>query len=304
MGSTLIRFSFRLSKPIEQGKWSAGYTASLSYGPDAQAIDAGAYPIRQAYVDLGIPVGNGLEVKIGRFDQLLGYETSDSMNDPNWTRSYAYGFEPTEQTGLMASYKFADWIGLQGGVVDEVSTIGGVNARYESRRGVTGLLTLTAPDSWGWVKGSALYGGIDYGPGGANDLLEAYVGFTLNTPIKDLTVGASWDNISDTPIGTGSLAGTTTATGTVIPGQFDAGSFNSFCGYVSYKPTEKSTLSGRFEYANGSALSALEAVDNSSVATVAAPGGAGGTVTAPVAPFGALDKVIAVTGTFQYRPVG
>ncbi|HUA67138.1 MAG TPA: outer membrane beta-barrel protein [Candidatus Saccharimonadales bacterium] len=263
-GFNLDQVVLDLSKPIEEGKWSAGYNFELSYGPDATAIDAGAYPIRQAYVDLGIPVGNGLELKLGRFDQLLGYETSDSVNNPNWTRSYGYSLEPTEQTGLLANYKFADWVSLQGGVVDEVSTIGGVNARYESRRGVTGLLTLTAPDSWGWVKGSALYGGIDYGPGAASDMTEWYLGLTLNTPITGLTLGGSWDNISDADVG-----------------GIDGGSFDAFAGYVSYKITDKATVNGRVEYANGSALSLLESEVNG-------------------VPFGTLDKVLAVTGTFQY----
>jgi hypothetical protein len=281
-GFNLDQIDLKLSKPIEEGKWSAGYDFELSYGPDAQAIDGGAYPIRQAYVDLGVPVGNGLELKLGRFDNLLGYESSDSMNDPNWSRSYAYTFEPTEHTGLLASYKFADWIGLQGGFVDEVSTVGPVNARFESRRGIISLVTLTAPDSWGWVKGSALYGGLDYGPGGANDLTEWYAGLTLNTPVTGLTFGVSWDNISDAALNTTGLPAS--AQYPAIPaGTYDVGSFDSVAVYTSYKLTDKATLSGRFEYANGSALSALESVNNGLPAGI-----------------GRLDKVVAITGTFQY----
>jgi hypothetical protein len=264
-GFNLDAVDLKLSKPLEEGKWSAGYVAELSYGPDAQGIDAGAYPIRQAYVDLGVPVGNGLELKLGRFDNLLGYESSDAMNDPNWTRSYAYTFEPTEHTGLLASYKFAEWISAQAGIVDEVSTVGSVNARYESRRGFISLLTLTAPESWGFLKGSALYAGLDYGPGAASDMTEWYVGATVNTPVKDLTVGVSWDNISDANVG-----------------GIDGGSFDSIAGYISYKVTDKATISGRAEYANGSALSALESAVNTGT------------------PFGTLNKAIEVTGTFQY----
>lgn len=264
-GFNLDAVDLKLSKPLEEGKWSAGYVAELSYGPDAQGIDAGAYPIRQAYVDLGVPVGNGLELKMGRFDNLLGYESSDAMNDPNWTRSYAYTFEPTEHTGLLASYKFAEWISAQAGIVDEVSTAGGVNARYESRRGFISLLTLTAPESWGFLKGSALYAGLDYGPGAASDLTEWYVGATVNTPVKDLTVGFSWDNISDANVN-----------------GLDAGSFDSIAGYISYKVTDKATISGRAEYANGSALSALDSAVNTGT------------------PFGTLEKAIELTGTFQY----
>src|SRR5580698_4966572 len=57
-GVNLDAVDIKLAKPIEEGKWSAGYVAELSYGPDATAIDSGAAPIRQAYVNLGIPVGN------------------------------------------------------------------------------------------------------------------------------------------------------------------------------------------------------------------------------------------------------
>ncbi|MGD0813945.1 MAG: outer membrane beta-barrel protein [Verrucomicrobiota bacterium] len=294
-GFNLDAVDIKLSKPMEQGKWSAGYVAELSYGPDAQAIDAGAYPIRQAYVDLGVPIGNGLELKLGRFDNILGYESSDAMNNPNWTRSYGYTFEPTEHTGLLASYKFADWIGLQAGIVDEVNTIGSVNYRSESRRGLISLLTLTAPDSWGFLKGSALYAGIDYGPGAIpggsdNNEVEYYAGATINTPLTGLSVGVAWDNISDVAEATGPLAGDVTASGFVVPGTIDAGNFNSIAGYMSYKINDKANLDGRIEYANGSALSMAETIANG----VYYP--ATGTVT----PFGALDKVIAVTGTFEY----
>jgi hypothetical protein len=283
-GINLDAVDIKLSKALEEGKWSAGYVAELSYGPDAQAIDGGAYPIRQAYVDLGIPIGNGLELKMGRFDNILGYETSDAMNNPNWTRSYGYSIEPTEHTGLLVSYKFADWMGLQVGAVDSVTTLGpiggvpsGVNTRSESRRGFISLLTLTAPDSWGFLKGSALYGGLDYGPGSygypvpgaglglhGGNMTEWYVGTTINTPLKGLSLGASYDGASDLDV-----AG------------LDVGSFEAFAGYVSYKFNDKASINGRAEYANGSGLEGLEFI-------------------ADGAPFGTLDKVIAFTGTFEY----
>jgi len=300
-GFNLDAVDIKLAHPFEAGKWSAGYVAELSYGPDAQAIDGGAYPIRQAYVDMEVPVGNGLEFKLGRFDNILGYETSDAMNNPNWTRSYGYTFEPTEHTGLLANYQFASWMSLEAGVVDDVTTLGGsgspsvVNARPESRRGLISLLTLTAPDSWGFLKGSALYGGLDYGPGAASDMTEWYAGLTLNTPVTGLSFGASWDSISDVAISTGDLAGTMTGSGTVLPSTIDAGSFNAFAGYATYKINDKANIDGRIEYAEGSALRILEGVDNSSVV----PSGAFGVPSTFVSP-GALSKVIAVTGTFEY----
>jgi hypothetical protein len=278
-GFNIDDVDIKLAKPFDQGKWSAGYVAELNYGPDAMGIDAGAYPIRQAYVDLEVPVGNGIELKLGRWDNILGYEVNDSMSDPNWTRSYGYSFEPTEHTGVLASYQFASWISLEVGGADELTTIGGINSRPESRRAFVSLLTLTAPDNWGFLKGSALYGGLDYGPGAygnpvpggvGGDTTEWYAGVTLNTPVTGLTFGASYDSMSDVDV-----AGA------------DAGYFEAFAGYASYKLSDKASINGRAEYAHGQALGAAADADNIGFY-------AGGTPANP------LDKVIALTGTFEY----
>jgi hypothetical protein len=270
-GFNLDAVDIKIAHPFDSGKWSAGYVAELSYGPDAAGIDAGAYPIRQAYVDMEIPVGNGIELKMGRWDNILGYESNDAMNDPNWTRSYGYSFEPTEHTGLLGIYQFASWISLDLGVADTLTTIGAVNTRtaggpiVEDKKTIVSLLTLTAPDSWGFLKGSALYGGFDHGQGvyGA-DTTEFYVGTTLNTPVSGLTFGASWDSIQNTDVG-----------------GINADYFQSIAGYASYKFNDKASLNGRFEYADGLPLGIAADANN-------------GTVGNP------LNQVIALTGTFEY----
>jgi hypothetical protein len=278
-GFNIDDVDIKLSKPFDSGKWSAGYVAELNYGPDGTAIDGGAAPIRQAYVDLEVPVGNGLELKLGRWDNLLGFETSDAVNDPTWTRSYAYSFEPTEHTGLLAAYQFADWMLLQVGGADTLTTTF-VNARslpgnavVESKKTLVSLLTLTAPTNWGSFKGSALFAGFDIGQGAAvASTEELYIGTTINTPITGLSFSATWDEIQDV--------------GLVSPGAigYDAGYFQAFAGYATYKINDKANINARFEYADGSALSALET----------------GNGTPGLAAYGTLDKVIAATGTFEY----
>jgi hypothetical protein len=287
-GFNLNAVDIKISKPLDETGWSAGYVAELSYGPDAAAIDGGAYPIRQAYVALHMPVGNGIDWQLGRWDNLLGYEGSDSYKDPNYTRSYGYTFEPTEHTGLLGAYKFSDAIGLQAGVVDSVTTTPrSVNDRTgaggilgaESKKGFVSLLTLTAPDSWGSFKGSALYVGYDIGPGSpetptipgvgggpatpgtpAKDRRELYVGATVNTPLKGVTFGGSWDSIEHADVG-----------------GVDTGYFSAYAAYLSYAATSKLTLNGRAEYAFGNGLGAN-------------PIGAGDV----------FNKVFALTGTVQY----
>ncbi|HEY3861257.1 MAG TPA: outer membrane beta-barrel protein [Verrucomicrobiae bacterium] len=304
----------KIARAEDETAWAAGYVVELSYGPDAMAIDSGAYPIRQAYVEMKMPIGNGLDWQIGRWDNLLGYEVSDAYANPNFTRSYGYSFEPTEHTGLLATYSFGSSLKVQGGVADTVNTLG-VNDRsdpgapvIESKKSFVSLVTLTAPDSWGSLKGSTLVAGFDYGAGnhgGGNgsgvvtgvgvpgsggtgqDREEIYVGGTINTPVKDLSVGAAWDYIHGVDIGSPD------------GGTLSAEYINTIAGYITYK-IDKLHLNGRVEYANGPGLTALEYAANGKVpygytitnpddSTTLAPGTGG--------PF---NKVLAVTGTVQY----
>jgi hypothetical protein len=279
-GFNLDAVDIKIAKAADEGKWAAGYVAELSYGPDAIAIDGGAYPIRQAYVDLLMPVGNGLHLQIGRWDSLLGYESSDSMLNANYTHSYGKTFEPTENTGLLLSYK-TDTFSVQAGAADTVSTtVLSVNDRttslfgttpIESKKALLSLLTLTAPDSWGGFKGTSLYVGWDYGQGAStHDKSQIYVGTTIITPVKDLTFGATWDSIFHNDVD-----------------GFDAGYFQAIAGYVSYKPTPKLKLSGRAEYADGLGLGAAADAANSE-------GYIGGE------PLNPLREVLAFTATVQY----
>jgi hypothetical protein len=288
-GFNLDAVDVKIAKAEDETPWTAGYVAELSYGPDAQAIDGGAYPIRQAFVELRVPIGNGLDWQLGRWDNLLGYESSDSMKNPNYTRSYGYTFEPTEHTGLLASYKFCDAFSLQAGVADTVTTTGfSVNDRVttfgtapiESKKALVSLATLTAPDSWGSFKGSTLAAGFDDGQGAAtHNREEVYVGATINTPVTGLTFGASWDAIFHNDV--------------LIGQDTDEGYFTAYAGYVSYKVTEKLTVNGRAEYADGPSLGALADTVNGEASYTAYEGGD------PSLP-NPLDKVLALTGTVQY----
>src|SRR5580658_10440905 len=49
-GFNVNSIDVKISRAMEETRWAAGYVAELSYGPDARVIDAGAYPIRQAYI--------------------------------------------------------------------------------------------------------------------------------------------------------------------------------------------------------------------------------------------------------------
>src|SRR3954464_7255406 len=114
-----------IERPLDEGQWSAGYKVDTIWGPDANAfgsqsggVTGGDFAIKQAYVALRAPVGNGLDIKLGVWDTIVGYETFDSGNNPNYTRSYGYTIEPTTHTGLLLTYQFSDMLGFSGGVAN------------------------------------------------------------------------------------------------------------------------------------------------------------------------------------------
>src|SRR5688500_6370574 len=142
-GFNLHAVKLRLEKPLDEGQWSAGYMADLVFGPDANyystlpnastAADADDFAVKQAYVSLRAPVGNGLDIKLGVWDTLIGYEVFESVNNPNFSRSYGYYIEPTHHTGVLLSYHVADWLSVSGGVANGWG--GAINDRIDDGSG-------------------------------------------------------------------------------------------------------------------------------------------------------------------------
>src|ERR1017187_95941 len=171
-GFNLDLVALTISKPVGEGDWGAGYNATLLFGPDATGYNnsvgssASDFSLKDAYVDLHAPLGNGLDLKLGTFTEILGYEVYETGNNPNYTRSYGYEIEPTAMTGGLATYQVTPAISAQAGVANTWSA--GINSRSsdpqgpkaESYKTYLGALTLTAPDSLGFLSGSTLSGGV------------------------------------------------------------------------------------------------------------------------------------------------
>src|SRR6266702_3066681 len=150
-----------IQKPLDESEWSAGYTAMLMFGPDAPGVTgAGGEFVREAHVDLRVPVGNGLQFQLGRFGNVIGYESTTSYLNPNYTHSYAWSIQPTEHTGILASYIFCPFVSAQFGVANEVTT-GPINQKslVETKKAIVSLLTFTAPTNTGFLSGSTVFAG-------------------------------------------------------------------------------------------------------------------------------------------------
>jgi len=237
-GFNLNVFQLRIEKALDEAEWAAGYRVDLWAGPDANSLatdssfSSGDFAIRQAYVALRTPIGNGIDWKVGVFDGIIGYESVESPSNPNYTRSYGHTIEPTTHTGVLATYRFSDLISASAGVANTYGPYINDRAFYEqaeSYKTYMASLALTAPEDLGFLAGSTLYGGIVNGFSNGLDetATSYYVGATLATPVTGLRMGASLD---------------------VLDVHHEGGETWSTAAYASFQATEKLSLHARGEY--------------------------------------------------------
>jgi hypothetical protein len=229
-----------LDKPLDESPWASGYHVDLNSGNnqiDAFSSDStrSHFAVRQAYVALRTPVGNGIDWKFGAFDTILGYESSTGYANPNYTRSLGYDIEPTSYVGLLGAYKVCDALTVNAGIANPVEFSfdgSGSGTPTLSSKNYLASVVLTAPESFGVFKGSTLTVGTSqtFQSGGVNNY---YAGLTLPTPIKALALGFAFDSLQDL----GTDAG---------------GSAYVFGAYATYQATDKLALSVRGEYVDTS----------------------------------------------------
>ncbi len=65
--------------------------------------------ITQAYLDFALPLGNGLDLKVGKFVTPLGYEVINPTANALYSHSYLFGFAiPFTHTGILGTYVIND----------------------------------------------------------------------------------------------------------------------------------------------------------------------------------------------------
>ena len=90
-GFNLNVVSITFSKPLDESEWSAGYNVQTLLGPGAvkrgtrsiMGGPAGDFAFNEAVVLLRVPIGNGIDFKVGQFGTYNGYEAYDTYKNPN-----------------------------------------------------------------------------------------------------------------------------------------------------------------------------------------------------------------------------
>ena len=140
----------------------AGFRIKLNFGEDAKLTGgSGADDVdyQEAYAQYVAPIGNGLDLRIGRMNTLIGYEVIESPLNPNFSRSWLFGLgEPFTTTGIRASYEFNDMVALSVGLINSWN---GARSDANRSKSIEALLGLTPMD---WLSVS-LFG--FWGPEGA-----------------------------------------------------------------------------------------------------------------------------------------
>jgi len=118
---TLNQIGPAFSRHVDMSKpWDIGFSIETLYGADGRFtasngmdFQTGTSPnnqfdITQAAIDVVVPVGNGLKVRIGKFITPIGYEYTNNTLNPNFSHSYLFGLLPFAHTGVYATYAFDD----------------------------------------------------------------------------------------------------------------------------------------------------------------------------------------------------
>jgi len=126
-----VDLNFEKTVDLTKKEWQWGFHIEGLYGADAGGIHAlglfdwydgrfnpeNQFDLVQAYADIGIPIGNGLQLRLGKWVTLLGQEVINPTGNALFSHSYLFGFAiPFTHTGVLGTYAFNDQFTLDLGV--------------------------------------------------------------------------------------------------------------------------------------------------------------------------------------------
>jgi len=145
-----------LEKPLtgDISTFEAGFRIDLMFGEDAAGFGVGPLdPIRttsfyfqQAYINMNLPVGNGIELIAGQFNPFLGFEADERVDNLNITQGLNASVDPGPAAGVLASYAINDCLSLTQAIINGsgASSNAGLDADSDGYA-LTGAIALANP---------------------------------------------------------------------------------------------------------------------------------------------------------------
>ncbi|TSA00015.1 MAG: hypothetical protein D4R81_08270, partial [Nitrospiraceae bacterium] len=92
-----------------------GFRARLNFGTDSRfsrartnfqpGTDNNELDVQELYAEYIAPIGNGLKIQAGKINTLIGYEVINAWENPNFSRSFMFGFSQAfTTTGIRFTY--------------------------------------------------------------------------------------------------------------------------------------------------------------------------------------------------------
>ncbi|NJK91650.1 MAG: outer membrane beta-barrel protein [Blastochloris sp.] len=140
----------------EENSFQAGFRVDLMLGEDAGALGANTaaagssdtFYLQQAHVLIRLPLGNGLDLQVGKFGSILGYEADERPANLNITQGFNASLDPGPSVGILASYPLNEQISLIGGLINGNGQDSNVGLDNEGDGyALTGGLSLTHPSA-------------------------------------------------------------------------------------------------------------------------------------------------------------
>jgi hypothetical protein len=157
----LNQVALRIEKIVDSKKFDVGGLIEANFGTDDNFTNPNGieyqtpgdnpgevphFDFTQAYVDINVPVGNGLKIRAGHFYAVLGYEVIDPRSNPFYSHSEIWNVEPLTNTGVMAYYTLNDQWSFAGGITR------GFNQATEDNNGSPdGIISATYTPNKQWA---------------------------------------------------------------------------------------------------------------------------------------------------------
>ncbi len=113
---------FSIDKPATEES-RGGMHVDVVYGNVANfqgGSNEEEFLLYSAYASFLAPIGNGVELRLGRLGTPLGAEVVQTNGNFNITQGAVFGLQPVTHTGVQASTQLTDQIAIVAGVVNEV----------------------------------------------------------------------------------------------------------------------------------------------------------------------------------------
>jgi hypothetical protein len=257
----------------------AGFRIKLNFGEDAQFTGGRTgddFDVQEMYVQYVAPVGNGLDIRFGRMNTLVGYEVIESPLNVNFSRSWLFGLgQPFTTTGIRLTYPINESLSVSVGAINSFT---GLTADNNSAKSVEGLVAYHPTEQLG-INVYGFFGreSSNTAPGaGKRILVGSYVTFQATDQLGFVVEGYYANQENGSAISSGRNA-----------------RWNGLAGYTIYDFDDQWGLRVRgeiFEDAGG---------DQSCLGTAGSGGNANVcTVSAPIA-----QTLWETTVTLQYKPV-